>query len=95
MVDLANLGFVFVAGLVTALATGVGALPFFFVDEVGPRLNVGLWGFASGIMLSASFLGLINEGLANGTVVEVTVGALAGVALVVVAHELIDEAEVS
>jgi ZIP family zinc transporter len=95
MVDVLSLGFVFVAGLVTALATGVGALPFFVVDEVGPRANVGLWGFASGIMLAASFLGLINEGLANGTILEVSVGALAGVVLVVLAHELIHGAEVS
>lgn len=95
MVDLANLGFVFVAGLITALATGVGALPFFFVDEFSTRWEVGLWGLASGIMLSASFLGLVNEGLANGTILEVAIGAAAGVVLVVIAHQLIDGAEVS
>lgn len=95
MVDLSNLLFVFVAGFVTALATGVGAVPFFFVEELGARLNVGLWGFASGIMISASFLGLITEGLANGTVTEVGIGAFAGVILVILAHEIIESAEVS
>ena len=44
---------VFLAGLVTALATGLGALPFFF-EDIPDRWNVVLWGFASGIMLSAS-----------------------------------------
>jgi ZIP family zinc transporter len=63
----ANLMVVFVAGLVTALATGLGALPFFFFEEVPDRWNVALWGFASGIMLSASLFGLVEEGLAEGT----------------------------
>lgn len=50
----ANLVVVFLAGLVTALATGLGALPFFFFEDIPDRWNVVLWGFASGIMLSAS-----------------------------------------
>jgi ZIP family zinc transporter len=95
MVDLMSLGFVFVAGLITALATGLGALPFFVVDDIGPRWNVALWGFASGIMIAASFMGLVDEGLANGTALEVGVGALAGVVLVVVAHRIIDDTELS
>ena len=90
-----NLAFVFVAGLVTALATGLGALPFFFVDELSDRWNVTLWGLASGIMVSASVFGLIFEGLANGTVLEILPGIAAGVALVVVAHRVIDGVEVS
>jgi ZIP family zinc transporter len=91
------LAFVFVAGLLTALATGVGALPFLFVSEVSDRWNVALWGLASGIMLAASGFGLVLEGLnaATGGVLEVGVGMLAGVALVVVAHEVIEGAEVN
>jgi ZIP family zinc transporter len=61
MVDFANLSFVFVAGFITALATGLGAIPFFFVDDVGDRWNVALWGVASGIMVSASVFGLVLE----------------------------------
>lgn len=95
MVDLVSLGLVFVAGLITALATGLGALPFFVVDDVGPRASVVLWGFASGVMLSAAFVGLINEGLANGTPLEVGAGALVGAVLVVVAHEVIEGTEIS
>ena len=89
----AALGFVFVAGLLTALATGLGALPFFFVDDVSDRWRVGLWGLASGIMLAASGFGLLREGLAYGTPVEVGVGALAGVALVVAADRVVDAYE--
>jgi ZIP family zinc transporter len=107
-VTLAALVLVFVAGLITALATGLGAFPFFVLDEVSDRLNVVLWGLASGIMLAASLFGLVREGLAEadrgpqlfplGTYsgeVAVVVGLLAGVLLVVVAHEVVEGAEVN
>jgi ZIP family zinc transporter len=108
---LGNFVFVFVAGFVTALATGLGAIPFFFVDDVSDRWNVALWGLASGIMLSASVFGLVLEALGeyvtvslNGvstspvptrTYALLAVGLLAGVVLVVVAHRIIDGAEVN
>ena len=95
MESFGSLALVFVAGLVTALATGVGALPFFVVQEISDRWNVVLWGLASGIMLSASLLGLINEGLAEGTPAELAVGLLAGVVLVVLAHRVLSGAEVN
>jgi ZIP family zinc transporter len=53
MVALDAYAFVFVAGLITALATGIGALPFLFFETISDRRNVALWGFA-GIMLAAS-----------------------------------------
>jgi len=85
---------VFAAGAITALATGVGALPFFFIADVSARLNVALWGTASGIMVVASLLGLLPEGFAAGSAVTVLGGVLAGVLLVVVAHELLVDAEI-
>jgi ZIP family zinc transporter len=91
---LANLALVFVAGLLTALATGLGALPFFFFDDIGDRWNVVLWGLASGVMLSASLFGLVEEGLAEGTPLEIVAGMAVGVALVVGAHRVITHAEV-
>ncbi len=100
MVVLENVVVVFLAGLATALATGLGALPFLFFDDISPRWNVVLWGLASGIMVSASVFGLVREGLAvvEGTPVDAAVaigpGLAAGVALVVVGHELLDRAEV-
>jgi ZIP family zinc transporter len=94
MAFLENLAFVFVAGLVTALATGIGALPFVFVGAVTDRQNVLLWGLASGIMLSASVFGLVEEGLAEGTPLELLVGMGAGVLLVVVAHEVLLDADI-
>lgn len=89
-----NLLFVFVAGLVTALATGLGAIPFLFFESIGDRGNVVLWGLSSGIMVTASLFGLIDEGLAEGTIGEVAVGMVAGVVLVIVAHEVLLDADV-
>ncbi|WP_226011095.1 ZIP family metal transporter [Halomicrobium salinisoli] len=86
----ADLAVVFVAGLVTALATGVGALPFFLVEEFDDRWNVALWGLASGIMVAASLFGLVREGLAYGDAWLLAPGALAGVALVAAGHAVVD-----
>ncbi|ARS91055.1 ZIP family metal transporter [Natrarchaeobaculum aegyptiacum] len=91
---LENLTLVFVAGLLTALATGVGALPFFFFEEISDRGNVALWGLSSGIMVSASVFGLLEEGLAEGSIVDIAAGMAVGVLLVVVAHSVIVDADV-
>ena len=95
MALLGNVAFVFLAGLVTALATGLGAIPFFLVDDVSDRWNVALWGLASGIMVSASVFGLVFEGLsAADSPLAIVPGLVAGVVLVVVAHEIIEGYEV-
>jgi len=91
---LQNLAFVFVAGFITALATGLGAIPFFVVDDIGDRWNVVLWGLASGIMVSASLFGLIQEGLNYGNSLLIVPGLLAGVVLVVVGHDVVVNTEI-
>lgn len=93
MAALENLLLVFIAGLITDLATGLGALPFFFKTDFSDRWLVALWGLASGIMFFASIFGLIPEGLASGTIWEVSIGLLIGVGLVVGASRLLDEYE--
>jgi len=85
-----NLVLVFIAGLITALATGLGAIPFFLVDDFSDRWNVALWGLASGIMVAASLFGLVREGLAYGSPVLLVPGLLAGVVLVIVGHRVVD-----
>jgi zinc transporter ZupT len=65
------------AAAFTAVATGLGALPFFFVEHVSRR-NLGLAnGAAAGLMLAASLM-LLYEGAAYG-LVRVGLGALVGV----------------
>ena len=90
MVLVENVAFVFVAGLLTALATGLGAVPFFLVDDFSDRWNVLLWGLASGIMVAASLFGLVREGLNYGSPILLVPGLLTGVVLVVVAHEVLE-----
>ena len=79
---------VFIAGLITALFTGLGAIPFFFVRNVSDRTMGIANAIASGLMLGAS-IGLVVEG-AEYSLTRVGVGILLGLLLVVVAHNLID-----
>ncbi|EMA53524.1 zinc/iron permease [Halococcus thailandensis JCM 13552] len=91
------MAFVFVAGLVTALATGLGAIPFFLFDDISDRWNVALWGLASGIMLAASGFGLLGEGLAVSTGIPtlLILGSIAGVFLVIIADAVLDRIDLS
>jgi ZIP family zinc transporter len=101
MVALDYLVLVFVAGLLTALATGIGALPFFFFDDISDRWNVILWGLASGIMVSASLFGLVLEGLTvvDGSWRDATLaigpGVVAGILLVIVGHNVLEGAKMN
>ncbi|AGB34106.1 MULTISPECIES: ZIP family metal transporter [Natrinema] len=95
---LSNITLVFVAGLATALATGLGAIPFFFVEEFSDRWNVGLWGIASGIMVAASLFGLISEGLQytdEGLPMLMLAGLLAGVVLVEGSERVLDRIDLT
>jgi zinc transporter ZupT len=64
-------------GLLTALATGLGAIPFAFVRNLSARTVAYANALAAGLMLGAS-LGLVAEGTAQGSWQTVS-GALAGV----------------
>lgn len=90
-----DVAFVFGAGLVTALATGLGAVPFLLFDDISDRWNVALWGVASGIMLAASVFGLLGEGLtaSPGFPTLLVVGTAAGVVLVIVAGDILNRVD--
>ncbi len=75
---------VFLYGLATALATGLGALPFFFVRRISPRVVAVANALAAGLMLGASF-GLVAEGTGYGSWQTLT-GAVLGVAFILVAQ---------
>lgn len=78
---LAAAGLVFVYGLLTALATGLGALPFLFVREVSPRAVAIADAIAAGLMLGAS-VGLLLEGAEYG-MPQVLGGAALGLVFIV------------
>ncbi len=84
---------VFSAGLATALATGLGALPFAFLRQVSPRTVALTHAVASGLMLGACF-GLIEEGSHLGTP-QTLVGAAFGVVFILFGARLLDGREVS
>lgn len=66
--------------LLTAIATGIGALPFFFIKDVKKRWSSLGAALAGGLMLSASFQ-LIQEGSSHN-LYRLLLGALVGLALI-------------
>ncbi|HSR41206.1 MAG TPA: hypothetical protein VLL48_03520, partial [Longimicrobiales bacterium] len=84
-------GVAFFAGL-TALATGLGALPFYFMKGVSATAEAYSNALAGGLMLGATF-GLVVEGGAHGRV-ETLGGALLGILFVLGSDRLLGEYEV-
>ncbi|MGD2136013.1 MAG: ZIP family metal transporter [Gemmatimonadales bacterium] len=82
---------VFAYGSVTALATGLGAIPFAFVSTVSRRAVAHANAVASGLMLGASF-GLVAEGTAYGDW-QTIVGAVAGVVFIVATEAILRRRE--
>ncbi len=85
-------GLVFLYGLITAAATGLGALPFLFMRRVSPG-NVAIANaLASGLMLGACS-GLLLEGARYG-VRQTVIGGAAGVAFILVGERLLASRDV-
>jgi zinc transporter ZupT len=83
---------VFLYGLITALATGLGALPFAFLRTVSPRAVASANAVAGGLMLGASF-GLVAEGTEYGAW-QTLAGALLGVVFIIGTQRLLGDHEV-
>jgi zinc transporter ZupT len=80
---------VFFAALATAIATGLGALPFLVVRDMSRRWEAIGNAVAAGLMIAAS-LGLIREGLNIG-VWRTLLGMGLGAVFMLVSHKLIDD----
>jgi ZIP family zinc transporter len=76
---------VFLYALATALATGLGALPFIFVRTVSDRFIAYANAVAAGLMLGASF-GLVAEGTDYGSA-ETVAGAFLGVLFILLTQK--------
>ena len=79
---------VFVAALITALATGLGAVPLAFARHVDERWLAAGAAMAAGLMLAASH-GLVAEGSAIGSW-RTLAGMASGLVLVVLAGRWLD-----
>lgn len=78
------------AGALTALATGLGAIPVFLLGQRAESLRPLLWGFAAGVMAVASIAGLLMPALDEGGAADVALGTLAGVAFLVAGRVALD-----
>lgn len=72
-------GLILLASL-TALATGVGAIPVFFLGERASVWQPALWGLAAGVMSVAAIRGLLVPAFDEGSDGEVIAGLVVGVA---------------
>jgi zinc transporter ZupT len=84
---------VFLYGLITALATGLGALPFVVLRRLSPAAVASANAVAGGLMLGASF-GLVAEGTQYGAWQTLT-GALLGVLFIIGSQQLMGEREIT
>ncbi len=82
---------VFVYALITDLATGIGALPFFFVRQLSRKLIGISEALAGGLMIGASY-NLIFEGLEMNPW-GVVIGILAGIVFINVSERYLDSPE--
>ena len=80
---------VFGYALLTAIATGLGALPFLFVRSISERFVAYSGAIAAGLMLGASF-GLVAEGTVYGRG-ETVVGGLLGVVFILVTQRILGD----
>ena len=82
---------VFLFALLTAVATGLGALPFIFAKNLTRRWLGASNAIAAGLMLAASF-GLIYEGVSY-SLLRTLVGALIGLGFIVLVRTLLQHDE--
>ena len=86
---MAPVAVVFVVAALTAVATGLGALPFLLLKSSNGRWRGIAESVASGMMLSASVFALADKALRRGNALEVIAGMLAGAAFIAASARLI------
>lgn len=79
---------VLIAATITAVCTGVGALPFFFFKKINNKLLGAANALAAGLMLGAS-IGLAYEG-GQYSISRLGIGLVLGLILIVVTRKILD-----
>lgn len=85
----------FLLASVTALATGLGALPVYWLGERAVALRPAMWGVVIGVMGVASVQGLLLPGLKESDDGGVLAGLGAGILFLVLARVLMSHRHVS
>jgi ZIP family zinc transporter len=83
------------AATATTFATGLGALPVWWLGESADRLRPALWGLTIGVMGVASVVGLLQPALDTGSTGAVTAGLAAGAAFLLLSRRRLDARPVS
>jgi zinc transporter, ZIP family len=78
------------AATATTFATGLGAVPVFFLGERAATLKPWLLGFAAGVMSVASIVGLLLPALDEGSGAEAALGTALGIAFLLLSRWAID-----
>ncbi|MDY6773726.1 MAG: ZIP family metal transporter [Candidatus Nanohaloarchaea archaeon] len=86
---------VFIAALITDLATGLGAFPFFFVREIPQAYNGFAWGTAAGLMAAASVIDLIIPGLNHGGYPNLLLGGAIGLGFYLTGEKIVESFDFS
>lgn len=84
---------VFVGSLISALSTGLGAVPILFMRNVTHRLRDVLLAYAAGIMTSASVYNLIPEAIQHSNWFVLSAGILLGCLILLVMEMYIPHAD--
>ncbi len=74
----------------TALATGLGAIPVWFLGQRAAQLTPALLGFAAGVMGVAAVAGLLIPATEEGSSAAVVLGLLVGLGFLVLARRRFD-----
>jgi zinc transporter, ZIP family len=81
--------YVFWVALGTDLATGLGAVPFFFVRRLSDRWQGLAYAVAGGMMISAAVFSLAEQGLGRGATWVMVLGMLTGSAFYALTARLV------
>ena len=85
------IAWVFIAALITAVATGLGAVPFFFAKEFSPKFLGSANALAAGLMIAASF-NLMAEGVSEDATMT-SLGVLIGLVFIVLSAMFLERHE--
>ena len=82
------------AASATTLATGLGAIPVFWLGGRASAWQPALYGLAAGAMTVASIVGLLKPGLDEGSAAAVLSGVAVGILFLAVTRALVNRSQV-